>query len=502
MKKLNIHITAKEAKCGCERILSLPKQANALRIPIEPGIKDGKKIQVHNAIFLNESGHTTTSPVQVTIYIGYQRCIVIAITYIFLLLFCGLLFLFGATMNPLTDYDNAYQAFLLSLAEMVYQVEPYFMLFLSVVLSFIFWVVPRPDKLKSPITYLILIIVSFLLVLAGYIYFIRENYTYIPNINLYHESLQSAQSRFQVARLQISDENIDFNDLAQRQMKEGQEPYSYYFKVYQTDPSPNTFVYVGTNVRLYVTWINEPSTISITNESGSNTELPDTYNNINTDFIYPFNADMVTLYTHVAGAKLITEGFNETSLGIFPTEDILLEACLINFDTGKQVDSKTAILGDEIIFSNIPNGTYYYIISCNGYKTAIPDSPFKLERNYSKEADILPWGVNLEKEESQLSSTFKVRIQNANGNIIQNTEIDVRAVHEDNPSPNSFIHYSLYSDENGYLTSWHGIDNRDFYDLVDFQLYEDCYLEARLNEYDEFVRVQIKDGTGICTFSD
>lgn len=160
------------------------------------------------------------------------------------------------------------------------------------------------------------------------------------------------------------------------------------------------------------------------------------------------------------------------------------------------------MLGDEITFSNIPNGTYYYVVSCDGYKTAIPDSLFKLERDYNREADVLPWSVNLEREEDQLSSAFKVRIQNANGNIIQDSEVDIRVVSGDASSPNTYSYYLLNSDKNGYLTFWHGIDGKNFYDLVGFQLYEDCYLEARLNETNEFVRVQIEDGIGICTIPD
>ena len=56
----------------------------------------------------------------------------------------------------------------------------------------------------------------------------------------------------------------------------------------------------------------------------------------------------------------------------------------------------------------------------------------------------------------------------------------------------------VHSNENGYLTFCQGINNEVSYELVDFQLYEGCYLEARLDETTEFVRVQIEDGIGIC----
>lgn len=502
MKKTSIHITAKEARSGCERVLSLPGQQTRLRVSVAPGTKDGQKIRVNNAVFQDENGNARRSPIQVTIYIGYRRYIITAFTCVFLLLFCGLVWLIGATYSSLTIQNNVYQDSLLRWAEYVYRIEPYFMLCLSVILSLIFWIVLRPKKLKSPITYLILSIVAFLLTFAVYIQLVKENYTYIPDVNLYNEPLYRVESNFQEAGLKISYEDIDFNDLAQSKIMEGENAYNWGFKVSQTDPQPNTFVQKGTAVMLRVIWRDALTGISVPDKNVSDVEIPDIYINTDTRFIYPYNADMFTLRTNAAGGKMTIENFDEMTLGISPTDRIPVEARLIDYNTRKQIDSKKAMLGDEITFSNIPNGTYYYVVSCDGYKTAIPDSLFKLERDYNREADVLPWSVNLEREEDQLSSAFKVRIQNANGNIIQDSEVDIRVVSGDASSPNTYSYYLLNSDKNGYLTFWHGIDGKNFYDLVGFQLYEDCYLEARLNETNEFVRVQIEDGIGICTIPD
>ena len=500
MKKKSIHITKKEARSGCERILSLPGQETRLRVPIAPGTKDGQKIKVNNAVFRDENGDTRRSPLQVTVYVGHHRYIIIALTCVFVLLFCGQMLLVGVTYNSLTTQSDVYQNSLLRWAEYVYRIEPYFMLCLSIALSIIFWAVPRPDKLISPITYLILSIVAFLLAFAGYIQLVKENYTYTPNIYPYKESLQIVESKIKMAGLEISD--IDFNEIAENKKNEGKDAYGYDFKVYQTDPLPNTFVRMGTNVRLKVTWNGMPTAISVPDRGDGDAELPDIYIDTDTRFIYTYNADMFTLSTDAAGVKMTIENFGEMTLGISRTDRVPIEARLIDYNTGKQIDSKKAILGDEITFSNIPNGTYYYVVSCNGYKTAIPDSPFKLERDYNKEEDILPWNVYLEREDGQLSTAFKVRIQNANGNIIQDSGIDIRPVSKDNPSPNAYTHYPLYSDENGYLTFCQGINSEVSYELVDFQLYEGCYLEARLNESNKYVRVQIKVGIGICTIPD
>lgn len=123
MKKKSIHITKKEARSGCERILSLPGQETRLRVPIAPGTKDGQKIKVNNAVFRDENGDTRRSPLQVTVYVGHHRYIIIALTCVFVLLFCGQMLLVGVTYNSLTTQSDVYQNSLLRWAEYVYRIE-------------------------------------------------------------------------------------------------------------------------------------------------------------------------------------------------------------------------------------------------------------------------------------------------------------------------------------------------------------------------------------------
>lgn len=502
MKTAKIHITAEEAHSGCEKMLSLPEMTATLRIKLSPGVKDGQTIIVKNATFRDFNGQITTVPVLVRIYIDYQRekkrkFLTFALCP-FLILLLGSGFLMGMMVGLSSDSNTTYQRLSLQVAEYLYLVEPYFVLGLSIVLSFFLWIVPRPVKFKSHTTYVVSAIIVLLIALSGCILHIRDHYTYIPDINLYHESLQSTQSRLQAAGLQISDENCEFDVMAKSKMKMGQEPYNYYFKVYQTEPTPHAFVRKDINVKIYVTWSDALAAIPINSEGTGKAEIQDIYGDINTDFIYPFNSDTFSLHTGAAGGKMTTEEFGESLLGMPPRGNISLVACLINYDTGEQIDTKLGILGDTITFSDIPDGTYYYTVSCEGYKTAIPDSPFKLRQDYNSKADILPWSVNLEEEGRPFSTAFKVCIRDINGEVVRNTEVYVRVANDENALLSGGILYPLHSDDNGYLTSWHGFNNLDFYSLVDFQLYDNCHLEVQFKEGGDFVRVEIEGQIGSC----
>lgn len=358
-----------------------------------------------------------------------------------------------------------------------------------------------PQKFKSYITYLTFVMVLLLFILGGLAQHVRTVCTYIPTVKLYHESLYTVTSKFQNSGLQISDENYVFDELANRKRGENEDPFGYFFKVFKIIPASDTFVRKDIFVELHVTWDNNVTSISIPSSNTPQTSIQEIYSGINTDFIYPYNADTFTLFTGITAAKMSIDGVEESLLSRSPIKRIPLEARLINFDTGKQIDAQTAYLGDEITFTNIPDGTYYYVVSCDGYLAAIPDCPFKLRRDFDTEAAILPWSADLEEEGGVLSQAFNIRIQDIDAHPICNSEVNIRAMSIDNPSPNSFSWQTLYSDENGYLTLWHNVNNQDFYSLVSFQLFSGCCLEVRLGEEGDFFPVQIDGELGVCTIS-
>ena len=74
-------------------------------------------------------------------------------------------------------------------------------------------------------------------------------------------------------------------------------------KYIKLTPLPNTFVRMGTNVRLKVTWNGMPTAISVPDRGDGDAELPDIYIDTDTRFIYTYNADMFTLSTDAAGVK-------------------------------------------------------------------------------------------------------------------------------------------------------------------------------------------------------
>lgn len=211
----------------------------------------------------------------------------------------------------------------------------------------------------------------------------------------------------------------------------------------------------------------------------------------------PYNADTFTLYTDVAAARMITNDTDIRLLGVQPNTAILVEAQLIDFETDDIIDQKSAFLGEEITFSNIPSGTYYYTVSCDGYKNAFPDELFRLEEDVSQPKDELPWSVDLEENNSSPSPYFKIQLKNMQGEILRNTSAYVRAINSQHLSPNEFSACPVTSNDQGYLTLWSNTDGVDYYDVVSFQLFDGYLLEVAL-ENGEYISVDIQGDLGIC----
>lgn len=211
----------------------------------------------------------------------------------------------------------------------------------------------------------------------------------------------------------------------------------------------------------------------------------------------PYNADTFTLYTDVAAARMITNENDIRLLGVNPITSALIEAQLIDAETGDIIDRKSASLGDEIVFSNIPSGTYYYAVACNGYKSATPYEPFRLERDTSQPVDELPWSVDLEENDNNPSPYFKVQLKDAQGEILKNTSAYVRAVNAQHLTSGEFSACPVTSNDQGYLTLWSNVDGVDYYDVVNFQLFDGYLLEVAL-ENSEYASVDIQGDLGIC----
>lgn len=493
MRRASLYLTPGEAKKGCKKKLKLPGQKSPKIVDIQAGTQNRDKLSV-TVLLENENGQPSLEHVQITVYIrrgwALPRHLNVA-----LLLF-PLAFLTIEAFGSLLTCSPG-----LEIAEIIYKIEPYFMFGSGLVISLLMWIIPSPPNRKSRTSYLMSAVVVFLFILGGFAVYVKDVYTYIPKVLLGQEPLLLVAPKFQDAGFHISDANYVFNESAKAKIGDGKEPFSYFFKVYKVTPPAGTFVCSNIDVELHITWDDTPKSVSFPQADIIQLAEKDIYSEVKADFIYSYNANKLTLFPGIAAAKMSIDGFGEfllhkTSLGSIP-----VEASLINFDTGIVVDTQTVDLGYEITFNDIPDGTYYYVVTCDGYLAAIPDSPFKLERNLSLEEDVLSWSVDLEKEEALLSPAFCIRTQDADGHPIRNSEFYIRAVDADNPSPSSIVFscQPLHSDDNGYLTFWYNTNNQDFYGLADFRLFDNCNLEVKLGEEGDFLPVRIDGELGICT---
>lgn len=70
MKTTDIFLSVDEARCGCRRMVSLPKQTAPLNLTLRPGIRDNTKLIVNNAWFYDRGGRVARIPVKVTVHVA------------------------------------------------------------------------------------------------------------------------------------------------------------------------------------------------------------------------------------------------------------------------------------------------------------------------------------------------------------------------------------------------------------------------------------------------
>ncbi|MBP3674298.1 MAG: hypothetical protein J6J18_10780 [Oscillospiraceae bacterium] len=69
VRTATIVVTSKEARQGAFKILNIPQQAMPVKVRIRPGIKNGAKLTVNNALFFQPDGETMLMPVKVTVVV-------------------------------------------------------------------------------------------------------------------------------------------------------------------------------------------------------------------------------------------------------------------------------------------------------------------------------------------------------------------------------------------------------------------------------------------------
>lgn len=396
-------------------------------------------------------------------------------------------------------------------AEQVYQWESAIVFFFGIIINVIFWYFSKEKLNKGLCIFFCLTILLGSAALALFVAYIKNKYDYLPEVNYNSYSYASVEQMLLNKGFGI--ENVNFDGIAEEKLESGEEPASYYFKVTHMTPEPGTFVEKDTKVTLNVTWsnycenitvkpdgnISNPDEPSITPDVG-NTNIFDAksfYGNVDERYMHTYNMNEISLHISEESMYIYTE--NTTSSSGFYPENIKLEARLIDYENDKVISTQFTEIGNEIIFEDIPNGIYYYIVLADGYEMYVPYSLLRLEYNELAEKDSLTWGIHLERIECDYSEPFKIQICNKQGVPLGNTEAEIRVVSEDDLSPDCYSVNYVMSDENGYLTICREHNGKEQYESAEFSVKSGCQLQIGLKNSVDYFTVEITDGIGVCT---
>jgi hypothetical protein len=216
-------------------------------------------------------------------------------------------------------------------------------------------------------------------------------------------------------------------------------------------------------------------------------------------YLSTYNASEFTLSVNVK-AMSMKFGDEKREMGVCPIEDLIVSVYLIDYNSKNIVEVQTEYIGNTFSFINIPDGTYFYAVECEGCKTYLPDSPFILKRDAAKEKEKLPWIVSVEREGSFYSEACKIKLVDSIGEAQKNVETQVRVVDMKNLNPNSFVSTSVTTNDEGFLTMWKGIDGRDYYDIIEFYVINGYCVQVQDSDY-IFQTVQVDEsGIGIVKY--
>lgn len=383
-------------------------------------------------------------------------------------------------------------------AEIFYNWEEPVVFMIGIVLSVVSWIISTGEEhktLRKALCALVIISCAFWTIYTKHV---QSEYTILPQIKVGAYSYSAAETKLYQAEVEI---NKQLDSKAQEQLRRGNDLYSSYFKVAEMNPQSGTFVKKGSEVVLLITWDDELATLQI---DGSSYSAESIYGKVNTNYLTAFNSNEFTLYISETSLKMNTqreEVTEQRTLGATPSEKVSVDISLINYNTDLAVDVRQAFIGDSVTFANVPNGVYYYVVSADGYKTVASSDPFKLNYDSSKEKAILPWAVDMDKEDASFVEPYKIILQDESGIPICNVEATVTTFDKNTNTQSASI--PVYSNDEGYLTMWSMIEANgqqvDYYDVIDFSASDNYNIEISVDGGSIYYPVEVENGIGICT---
>lgn len=161
------------------------------------------------------------------------------------------------------------QSIIINLWQFLYDRDGLVTFIFGIVVSALFYYLsnPKNEKIKFLIT---IVPTAIAIILVVCIIFVKENYTYVPSIELKHKTLEEVQSGLEKEGLKIIDISINADEEWEGYLK--REKYEIYnsLKVIGYNPKPGTFVKKDTDVELEVDGTNiKSSDIELRNSKNS-----------------------------------------------------------------------------------------------------------------------------------------------------------------------------------------------------------------------------------------
>lgn len=323
-------------------------------------------------------------------------------------------------------------------------------------------------------------------------YMIDKSYTYMPDIVLGKEAFGDVRKKLYHSGLEIMEENIAAAPGTTVYLADGDSDNPC-FKVTAIEPEPGAFVKKkDIVVKLEYTWENSHNKNSVSVEDSF--DINAYYKDIDIAELKSYHTDRMMLFLNSAGLIITADGAEEQILGINPQylSGALVEAELVDYATGRTVQKKTAYMREQITFSYIPEGVYYYTARCDGYDMSIPKEPFRLEKGGSGAEEALQYDTAFRETGKSYSAAFKVKLQNERGEALSGTEVHVTVVSDEVTSPDSFGSLPFVTDEDGFLT----LDG----ELAEFEIFDGSTMQV-FRDFDEYFPVETEGDIGICTLS-
>lgn len=253
-----------------------------------------------------------------------------------------------------------------------------------------------------------------------------------------------------------------------------------------------TFLEQGTVINVSITWSDNFCTPSMTWQDREDFNPQEYYSNINIDNLCGHNSNEIVISTALAGLKSNSMEYYTPQIGVYPgyKEYIIVEVELVDYFNPQRTWREVAYIGDNIYFSDLTDGIYYYIVHASGYKISFPSTLIKIEQQETITEFAVGWDANLERIGDTYSDPFYIKIEDSRGHVQSNVNVSLSVKSKIDGEPTRFGSYSLVSNEDGLLTCGNKV--------IDFLLFDNCYFQIFFDmDWEEGYIVQEPDNDGI-----